>query len=62
MKNTKIPIVHLRNTNNQIIHTDLTDEIRSIISSEGFEPFEALQGPIELSEIGWNEVNNLISP
>lgn len=55
--------VHLTNNNHtKVINTSLTDSIRDIIESDGFEWFEAVQGPIELSFSAFVKVEKLITP
>lgn len=62
MQDTNVT-VHLTNTDHtKIINTSLSDSIRKIIESDGFECFEAIQGPIELSSLAFSKVDKLVSP
>lgn len=61
MRDTKSITVHLSNpSHSKVIHTDLTDDLRSILSREGFEWFEAIKGPVELSMGAFQEVEAMI--
>ena len=55
-------MVHLTSPTSKTIHTTLTDSIESIIESEGFAWFDALKGPVELSETGFKQVELLLAP
>lgn len=63
MQDTNRQLIHLTNPNHsKVIHTSISDSLRTIIESDGFEWFEALQGPIELSFAAFGQVEKLITP
>lgn len=63
MQDTITTAVHITNPDHtKTINTSLSDSIREIIESDGFEWFEAIQGTIELSLEAFEKIELLITP
>lgn len=54
--------LQLKSPTGQVILTDLTDKIQEVLERDGFEWFEALKSPIELSEEAFKEIESLVTP
>ena len=48
--------------NNRSISTSLTEEVRDLLHKYGLHSWQALQGPLEIDEDVFNELDALVSP
>ena len=55
-------MVHLVTADGKSIHTDLTDNIRNILSNEGIPWSDMFKKPLKVSNECYNKVNSLLTP